>query len=91
MKRVWIDGKHINDMASLHRLVSVALGFPSYYGNNLDALYDCLTDLFEKTEITVTNAEYLKKNLEKGETFLRVLKQAADENEEIKVDVFPGI
>ena len=66
MKRVWIDGKHINDMASLHRLVSVALGFPSYYGNNLDALYDCLTDLFEETEITVTNAEYLKKNLEKA-------------------------
>ena len=91
MKRVWIDGKHITDMASLHSLVALSLGFPSYYGNNLDALYDCLTDLFEETEITVTNAEYLKSSLEKGNAFLNVLKQAAEENEEIKVSIFPGI
>jgi RNAse (barnase) inhibitor barstar len=28
-----------------------ALGFPPWYGANLDALFDCLTDLPEQTEV----------------------------------------
>ncbi len=31
--------------ADLHRDVAAALGFPDYYGNNLDAFNDCLHDL----------------------------------------------
>jgi len=29
--------------------IGEALGFPDYYGRNLDALWDCLTDLAEPT------------------------------------------
>lgn len=29
----------------LHAALAEALRFPDWYGNNLDALYDCLTDL----------------------------------------------
>ena len=29
----------------LHKALAEALRFPQWYGNNLDALYDCLTDL----------------------------------------------
>lgn len=32
------------DEASFHDAIAAALGFPGYYGRNLDALYDCLTD-----------------------------------------------
>jgi hypothetical protein len=31
--------------ADMHRAISGALGFPSYYGHNLDALNDCLRDV----------------------------------------------
>lgn len=32
------------------------LGLPDYYGNNLDALYDCLTDL-EAADIMIKNTD----------------------------------
>lgn len=31
------------------RLLGGALGFPDYYGQNMDAAWDCLTDLTEPT------------------------------------------
>ena len=57
------------------------LEFPEYYGKNLDALYDCLTDLAD-VEITITVPE------EDGAIFqkvLRVFKSADRENENLKL------
>ena len=31
-----------------HRNLKIALGSPNYYGENLDALADCLTDMYNK-------------------------------------------
>ena len=33
----------------IHEYLAEKFGFPSYYGKNLDALYDCLTDICEPT------------------------------------------
>lgn len=33
------------DLPAFHRAIAGALGFPDYYGHNLDALHDCLSDL----------------------------------------------
>ena len=57
------------------------LEFPEYYGKNLDALYDCLTDLVD-VEITITAPD------EDGAIFqkvLRVFKAADRENENLKI------
>lgn len=43
MKRVVIDGRTIADESDLHDLLIQVLGFPDYYGRNLDALWDGLT------------------------------------------------
>lgn len=40
-----LDGTAIGTKADLLAAIASALSFPSYFGRNLDALYDCLTDL----------------------------------------------
>jgi ribonuclease inhibitor len=59
------------------------LEFPEYYGKNLDALHDCLTDL-ENVEITITSPD------ENGAIFqriLRVFKAADRENETLYLNI----
>ena len=38
-----------DDRRAALRLLGEALGFPDYYGGNMDAAWDCLTDLTEPT------------------------------------------
>ena len=37
-------------MEAIHEQVAQALQFPDFYGRNLDALYDCMTEL--QTDVT---------------------------------------
>ena len=48
-----IDGAAIETRDQLHDTLARQLSFPAYYGRNLDALFDCLTDLTEDTEAAV--------------------------------------
>lgn len=59
-----LDGNRMNTVKEFHRVVSEMLGFPDYYGNNLDALWDCLTGWIEPP-ITIIwkDFEISKKNL----------------------------
>lgn len=62
-----LDAAQMNEKAQAHRYLAEMLALPDYYGRNLDALYDCLTELGE-TEIRFVNLE------EAGGTyFFRVL------------------
>ena len=51
MKDVTIDCRGFVPRSDLHKAFADALAFPDHYGNNLDALHDCLTDISEKTRI----------------------------------------
>ena len=42
---VRIDARRLIDSTGLHATLAEAFGFPPYYGNNLNALIDCLTCL----------------------------------------------
>lgn len=75
---VVIDGSNIKDKASLHVLLKQQCKFPEYYGNNLDALYDVLTDRTEPLEIILEHGEELKELLcGYGEAFIETLEDAA--------------
>jgi ribonuclease inhibitor len=37
-----LKGSKINTIEEFHKEISEILEFPNYYGNNLDALWDCL-------------------------------------------------
>ncbi len=81
MKEIIIDCKDINSRYQLHERLAEKLGFPEWYGNNLDALHDCLTDINEETEITFENYKILEENLGKYASLLsNVLRVSSGEN-----------
>lgn len=55
MKDITIDCRGFLPRSDLHRAFADALAFPDHYGNNLDALHDCLTEIAEETRIRLLN------------------------------------
>lgn len=89
-KRTWdsveVDLSEVKTVEGLHAELKEALELPDYYGGNLDALHDCLTDIAVKaTEadpITVTFAGYKKAKRALGSdfhNFRNVLNDVTDE------------
>ena len=58
-KKYRLDFKGINTKEELHQLLKEELNFPDYYGANLDALYDVLTDM-KDIEIEIINFKYFQ-------------------------------
>lgn len=54
-----INCAEIHSREEFHRILSQVLHFPEWYGNNLDALYDCLTDIREQTHLYLENWDAL--------------------------------
>ena len=73
MKDITIDCRGFLPRTGLHRAFADALSFPDHYGNNLDALYDCLTDISEETRIRLVNWADAEKNLD---NYARATKRA---------------
>ena len=44
MKRYVLDGSRLASMEAVYRALGEAFGFPHYFGNNPDALWDALGD-----------------------------------------------
>ncbi len=86
MHRLIIDGTKISNIEELHDFLSKTLKFPDYYGNNLDALWDMLTEMDEILLMSVINVEDLEEALEdKFDPFMEVLSDADNELENIFV------
>ena len=51
MKEKIIDCSQIKTQEDLHRIFREALTFPAHYGNNLDALHDCLSEISGKVRL----------------------------------------
>ena len=45
MPTVNIDGSQLSDWAAFHDVFAELLGFPDFYGRNMDAWIDCMTSL----------------------------------------------
>ena len=75
-----LDGNKLRYRSRVHRVLARHLAFPAWYGRNLDALYDCLTDLHEDTELVLVN--WTADNLQ---MMRRVMEDAAAENPHLTV------
>ncbi len=86
MRRIRILGDQFSTEEELHDFLQEQFNFPGYYGKNLDALYDQLGEVTEKTQIIVSGSIADEENLgEYGERFLTVLEEAAQDNAELKI------
>ena len=76
-----IDGAAIETREQLHDALARQLSFPDYYGRNLDALFDCLTELREETELRLVRRDELFAHLGVYADILQnVLRDACEEN-----------
>ncbi len=51
-----LDASCLRTRSAAHEYLKEQLQFPAYYGKNLDALYDCLTQL-DETEVEFVNLD----------------------------------
>lgn len=72
-----LDAAMLRERLPAHDYLKEALALPDYYGRNLDALYDCLTEL-DETELRFVNLDAA------GDSYfsrvLSVFQEAREEN-----------
>ncbi|HCA20947.1 MAG TPA: barstar [Lachnospiraceae bacterium] len=79
-----LDLSDIVTKEELHKRLKVFFKFPDYYGGNLDALHDCLTDISEETSVTIILPEkWPEKKSKYIKNFIKVCGDAASENEKL--------
>lgn len=85
-KKYRLDFKGINTKEELHQLLKEELNFPDYYGANLDALYDVLTDMND-IEIEIINFKYFQeRNTRYANLLSELFKEINDNNLQIKIN-----
>ena len=78
MKSYFLDGAQMDTREKAHDYLAKTLEFPDYYGKNLDALYDCLTEM-SKTEMMILYSFAVDDDIK------RVMADAAEANPKLTV------
>lgn len=61
MHKYRVDFSDVEYFIQIHEALMRDLDFPDYYGGNLDALWDCLTDILgDWAEIIITHTPCMK-------------------------------
>ncbi len=79
VKTVIIDCARLGQREEAHRYLTEALELPDYYGNNLDGLFDCLTETDGLT-LVLRGAEELRRAGGYGARILDTMADAARED-----------
>lgn len=58
-----LDFSDIKDKTELHMYLKRELQLPEYYGNNMDALHDCLSEKKDYLSIVIVHFDTLKQTL----------------------------
>ncbi len=86
MRLAVINGTRINSMEKVHDCLQRQLGFPGYYGKNLDALYDLLSTEDRPTLLLLFDSKGLAERLgSKGQGLVETLQDAALQNHRLRL------
>ncbi|MDO4615828.1 MAG: barstar family protein [Lachnospiraceae bacterium] len=86
MKKIMLDLREAVDREEVHARIAEMFSFPEYYGRNLDALYDCLTELSEDTCVGIYGSDEASAYEKR---VICVFREAERENGHLCVFVFP--
>lgn len=72
-----MDFSEVEYYAQMHSAIKDGLSFPDYYGNNWDAFWDCLTDMYgERINIEFIGVDKLRTAFgEEAENDIEILKR----------------
>lgn len=79
--KIYLDVRQLKERTEAHEYLKEQLDLPDYYGGNLDALYDCLTELGE-TDIYFEHREFAERYFE---LVYQVFETASHENPELRI------
>lgn len=89
-KVFYIDVMEVFSKEDLQELLVKELPLPDYYGKNLDALYDVLTEFGQGWNIIFYNTKFAKYRLGKYfDALERLCGEACEEMDELKVRFYP--
>lgn len=89
MKYVYIGKETVETMDDIHSVFAKALDFPEYYGKNLDALHDCLTEVSSDCVVLLADKGYLQDTIgPKFDVLMELLNDVALENDYIFIREF---
>lgn len=85
-KKITLNGRKFTGKAAAYRYLKRRLSLPGYFGNNLDALHDCLTENGTPRELIIKNPDKISYYLgEYGESMIQVFLDSAEENRALTV------
>lgn len=79
---ILLDAAQMTARREAHEYLKQMLAFPEYYGKNLDALYDCLTEL-DDTQIQFVNQEEAEGTY--FDKILQVFREAEEDNSRLQI------
>lgn len=85
MKTITLDITNIETVRALHIYLQYMLDLPAYYGKNLDALYDCLTDVSEPTRIILRTKGVRGEMVAYMPRLMQVFRDCAQENSRLTI------
>lgn len=84
LKEYTLDCEMMTDRMAAHDYIARELDFPDHYGRNLDALFDCLTDMGE-CSILFTNLDALEMLGDYSGALLAVFEEAEAVNDDLSL------
>ena len=96
MKEIILNGSEFVDIQTTHQMLKKIFEFPDYYGKNLDAFWDCITDhaidcLHDGTEkIIWKDFSVSQGNLgEEADMLLKIFQRAVEKYGGFIIEVIP--
>ena len=81
-----IDGREMTDKNTAHEHLKKVLNLPEHYGKNLDALYDCLSEM--KGQVVISYVAEMQDSLRRyADNIIGTFEAAAEKNPKLSVIV----